>query len=71
MPLQKVTFDMLVEKALHQPGFFDGLKRDPVKGLKATGFAPTPALIAALKALDYDAIQNVAIACDPTTGPMC
>jgi len=68
---QKITFELLVEKALHQPGFFDGLKRDPVKTLRAAGLAPTPQLIMALKELDYNAIQNVAIACDPVTGPLC
>jgi hypothetical protein len=71
MAKQKITFEVLVEKALHQPGFFDGLKREPVKTLRAARLAPTPQVIMALKALDYDAIQNVAIACDPATGPIC
>lgn len=66
-----IKFPELVEKCLHQPGFFEALKHNPVHGLKSAGFSPTPELILALKALDYDAIQNVAIACDPTTGPIC
>jgi hypothetical protein len=71
MPLQKITFQLLVDKSLNQPGFFDNLKRDPAKTLKAAGLAATPPIILALKNLDYDAIQNVALACDPITGPMC
>jgi len=70
MPLQSVTFDALVEKALHKPGFFQALKQNPVQALKAEGLAATPQLILALKAVDYDAIHNVAIACDPLTGPV-
>jgi len=71
MPLQKITFQVLVEKALNQPGFFDGLKRNPIQTLKNAGLAPTPQIITALKQLDYDDIQNVAIACDPKVGPAC
>jgi hypothetical protein len=66
-----INFGALVEKALHQPGFFDELKRNPIKALKGNGFKPTPEVITALKAVDFDAIQNVAIACDPTVGPIC
>jgi hypothetical protein len=71
MPLQKITFEVLVQKSLQQPGFFEDLKRNPAKTLKAAGLAPTPEVIKALRALDYDAIQNVALACDPATGPIC
>jgi hypothetical protein len=68
---EMISFNDLVEKLLHQPGFFEALKANPVKALKANGFKPTPPVIAALKALDYDAIQNVVIACDPAVGPIC
>lgn len=71
MPLKKITFQLLVEKALKEPGFFDGLKQNPIQTLKKAGLAATPQIILALKAIDYDAIQNLAIACDPTTGPVC
>jgi hypothetical protein len=71
MPLQKLTFHKLVEKCLNQPGFFNALKANPVTALKDAGLAPTPQVITALKTLDYNAIQNVAIACDPVTGPVC
>lgn len=68
--MQTLTFETLVEKALHTPGFFAALKQNPVQALKSAGLASTPQVILALKALDYDAIQNVAIACDPPTGPV-
>ena len=66
-----IKFGDLVEKCLHQPGFFEALKHNPAQGLKSAGFKLNPQVIMALKALDYDAIQNVALACDPTTGPIC
>ena len=71
MATQKLTFEALVEKCLHQPGFFEGLKADPVNTLKKAGFTPTPPVLVALRALDYNDIRNVALACDPLTGPIC
>jgi hypothetical protein len=69
--MEKITFKALVEKALKQPAFFDGLKSNPVKTLRDAGFKPTPEVLVALKNIDYDAIKNLAIACDPVTGPLC
>jgi hypothetical protein len=69
--MQKITFPALVEKALHEPAFFDGLKSNPVKALKAAGFKPTPEVVAALRNIDYDAIKSLAIACNPLEGPLC
>ncbi len=71
MPLQKLTFKALVENCLNKPGFFQGLKKDPINTLKNAGLAPTPQILTALQALDYNDIQNVAMACDPLTGPLC
>jgi len=69
--MEKITFAALVEKALKTPAFFDGLNSNPVKTLKDAGFKPTPEVLVALRNIDYDAIKNLAVACDPTTGPMC
>jgi hypothetical protein len=69
--MEKITFAALVEKALKKPSFFDGLKSNPVKTLKDAGLKPTPEVLVALKNIDYDAIKNLAIACDPVTGPLC
>lgn len=55
-----MTFEDLVHKVLHEPGFWNQLKSDPEKALKSHGFQPTPAHVAALKKLDYNSIQNVA-----------
>ncbi len=69
--MENITFAALVKQALAQPAFFDGLKANPVQTLRGAGMKPTPAVLAALKLIDYDAIKNLAIACDPITGPLC
>jgi hypothetical protein len=68
---QKVTFELLVQTCLKNPGFFEGLRHNPVQTLKQAGMATTPELLVALRKLDYDDIRNVALACDPITGPLC
>ena len=69
-PLQPITFELLVEKALHKPGFFHALRQNPGQALKAEGLAATPQIVTALRAIDYNDIQNLVMACNPTAGPV-
>ena len=71
MALKQITFELLVETCLHDRGFFEDLKCNPAKTLKNKGLRATPDIIVALRKLDYDAIRNVALACNPVTGPLC
>jgi hypothetical protein len=68
----QTNFEGLVNKVLHEPGFWSKLKSDPEGALKAHGFHPTPAQIAALKSLDYNSIRGVAQAFNgPAQGTVC
>jgi len=67
----RITFSELINRCLHDAGFFHQLQEDPAKALEQAGFAPTPSIVEALRHIDYAAIRRLHSACDPLNLPMC
>ncbi|MGD0180500.1 MAG: Os1348 family NHLP clan protein [Terriglobales bacterium] len=57
-----MTVQELFEKALHDPKFWKELSQDPSKALTSAGLKATPGQVAALKQLNYKALDEVATA---------
>ena len=57
-----MTVQELFEKALHDPKFWKELSQDPSKALASAGLKATPGQVAALKQLNYKALDEVATA---------
>jgi hypothetical protein len=55
-----MKFEDLVDKVLHDPGFYSQLKDNPEKALKNAGMEPKPPLVQALKGINYDSLKKVA-----------
>ena len=55
-----MKFEDLVQKVLHEPGFYSQLKDNPEKALKNAGATPTPEMVQALKGVNYDSLKKVA-----------
>ena len=63
-----MKFEDLVDKVLHEPGFYGQLKDNPEKALKNAGVTATPAMVQALKAIDFDSLKRVAHSTDYNVG---
>jgi len=63
-----MTFEELVDKVLHEPGFYGQLKDNPEKALKNAGVTAKPELVKALKSVNFDSLKRVAHASDHNVG---
>jgi len=63
-----MKFEELVDKVLHEPGFYGQLKDNPEKALKNAGAKPTPEMVKALKSVNFDSLKRVAHASDHNVG---
>lgn len=63
-----MKFEELVNKVLHEPGFYGQLKDNPEKALKNAGATPTPEMVKALKAVNFDSLKRVAHSADHNVG---
>lgn len=57
-----MTIQELFEKALHNSKFWKELSQDPAKALQNAGVKATAGQVAALKQLNYEALDEVATA---------
>ncbi len=57
-----MTVQELFEKALHNSKFWKELSKDPAKALQTAGVKATAEQVAALKQLNYEALDEVATA---------
>lgn len=60
MAAREMTFDELVEKALHDPRFRKGLIKDPRGALESQGVQATDEMVEALDQVDYASLTRVA-----------
>lgn len=58
--MAKVSFDELVNKALHDDKFRAALVKDPKRALTGLGVKPTAKMVSALNGLDYASLSKVA-----------
>jgi hypothetical protein len=55
-----MDLEKLVDKVMHEPGFYDKLKKDPKAALLSAGDKPKPEQIEALKKVNYKVLDEIA-----------
>lgn len=63
-----MKFEDLVNKVLHEPGFYSQIKDNPEKALANAGVKATPEMIKAIKGVNFDALKRVAHSYDHNVG---
>lgn len=62
------AFNYIVNRALHDPQFREGLANDPEETLKEAGYNLSTEEVNALKTMNYSSVQSLAAAFGVETG---